>query len=197
MQEDLDLKSIIWIWRNDHLTILSCWVELNHHSQLFFALFRDDAIFFLQIKHVSKIGRLMWSLVKETIKRFCAKFQVWILFLCSPHARRAVSFLDLHSGPKVASSHTKINENFANYFIKTKAQNQVLYISGKYKCKVLVSYGGKIKGKCVATLQRQSSLESSCSCLDLCACSLLAYKMHFVVGLCAAVHSAYFVDHLN
>ena len=118
-------------------------------------------------------------------------------FLCSPHARRAVSFLDLHSGPKVASSHTKINENFANYFIKTKAQNQVHYISGKYKCKVFVSYGGKIKGKCVATLQRQSSLESSCSCLDLCACSLLAYKMHFVVGLCAAVHSAYFVDHLN
>jgi len=34
---------------------------------------------------------------------------------------------DSHSDPNVESSHTKIDNYFANYFLKTDAKKQVLY----------------------------------------------------------------------
>ena len=52
-----------------------------------------------------------------------------------------------HCGLKVSRSQVKIYENFANYFLKTKANHKcfiVLNVHVKGYRKVLMSYSGKI-----------------------------------------------------
>ena len=69
---------------------------------------------------------------------------------------------------KVSSSQEKIAENFANYFLKTKANNKcsvVLNVHVKGYRKAQVSKSCKIKAQGVGTLQSQPCLKNWWDCL--------------------------------
>ena len=102
----------------------------------------------------SKFSRYLYQWTKNKVIRyhakpiweaekysFCHKLQYFISYIfktwgCKPHC-----------GLKVSRSQVKIYENFANYFLKTKANNKCfkeLNVHVKGYRKVKVSYSGKI-----------------------------------------------------
>ena len=67
-----------------------------------------------------------------------------------------------HCDLKVSSSQAKIDENFANYFLNSKAKNKC-FMMLKFTCKGLQKsmkkLSGKIKAQAVATLQSRPCLK--------------------------------------
>ena len=80
-----------------------------------------------------------------------------INFRCVNKAGKLIGYYRVthNTDIKVSHSQAKIDENFANYFLKTKSDNKgfaVLKVHVKGYRKALVSYSGKIKAQIVATL---------------------------------------------
>ena len=89
------------------------------------------------------------------------------IILCITY-RRGTMNKDSHSDPNVESSHTKIDNYFANYFLKTDAKNKFFMVL-KFSClglwKVFVSFWNK--------LQPQKNDEK----FDLCVAFLVKKKL--------------------